>query len=628
MVTSVESHAVPSFYACYLMRSYATTSSSRTYIGSTPDPIRRKKQHNGVLTQGAHKTQRGRPWETQFIVWGFPSKIAALQFEWAWQKPHLSRHLRTHVDHDGSSSSQHVPLPLFTDTPMNQVPTSADGCKALSCTSVQSCLLVARALLRSEPFSAWNLRITFFEEYCWAAWVRLEDDLSREISRDSNLDAFKVVGLKNQKSRLGRALAPKHLTPAPICDFQGVDGSRKSLLQLSETERSALKLEAKASKSVQVGKSPGQWPEKLPKTLTVRAMGGTWNLLQKAPLPPYPVGCANSVEGQVPKMRLNDDAQMELSWQRYKSVLKGRSLSLETIKSTTSSEALLQDCALCRSSISLQDHLTYTTCPAPFHELRPRAAMQEDTRKLTQFGFTYDHQGLDRPESPSSPSSHCHSFFHIACLAKHFSIQQRRGPTDFVLPTHGRCPSCGVQGKEEDANTWVEVIRAVYRRTERLETEIANERKAALQEEKVRARNAAKKTTNTMKATRPHKVTPPPEERSSEDGTPSGSLLDALDEIQRRPRGKRSFRPVSTLLRDPIQPSSTSSHSASFTAPPSTPTPSMSTAKRSSLLCNLDSVLNAAACNTTSATTRFDPKRVRSTFATATSPSNEVIDLT
>ena len=52
------------------------------------------RQHNGELTQGASKTRAQRPWVMQMIVHGFPSKLAALQFEWAWQHPTVSRHVR------------------------------------------------------------------------------------------------------------------------------------------------------------------------------------------------------------------------------------------------------------------------------------------------------------------------------------------------------------------------------------------------------------------------------------------------------------------------------------------------------------------------------------------------------
>jgi hypothetical protein len=51
-------------------------------------------QHNGEISQGASKTSKSRPWMMQMIIYGFPSKLAALQFEWAWQNPHMSRHLR------------------------------------------------------------------------------------------------------------------------------------------------------------------------------------------------------------------------------------------------------------------------------------------------------------------------------------------------------------------------------------------------------------------------------------------------------------------------------------------------------------------------------------------------------
>jgi hypothetical protein len=91
--------------------------SRRTYIGSTPNPPRRirfvmgpfhrsivldllfcDRQHNGELTQGASKTRAQRPWVMQMIVHGFPSKLAALQFEWAWQHPTVSRHVRGTLD--------------------------------------------------------------------------------------------------------------------------------------------------------------------------------------------------------------------------------------------------------------------------------------------------------------------------------------------------------------------------------------------------------------------------------------------------------------------------------------------------------------------------------------------------
>ncbi|CAN1180068.1 Structure-specific endonuclease subunit SLX1 [Linum perenne] len=85
------------FYACYLLTSLSPLSRSATYIGFTVNPRRRIRQHNGEITSGACRTKKRRPWEMVLCIYGFPTNVSALQFEWAWQHPRESKAVRQAV---------------------------------------------------------------------------------------------------------------------------------------------------------------------------------------------------------------------------------------------------------------------------------------------------------------------------------------------------------------------------------------------------------------------------------------------------------------------------------------------------------------------------------------------------
>ena len=85
----------PTTFFCYLLRSLSPRHHAHTYIGFTTSPLRRLRQHNGDITAGAWRTSKKRPWEVVAVVYGFTSKVVALQFEWQWTYPTKSKRMRT-----------------------------------------------------------------------------------------------------------------------------------------------------------------------------------------------------------------------------------------------------------------------------------------------------------------------------------------------------------------------------------------------------------------------------------------------------------------------------------------------------------------------------------------------------
>ncbi|CAK7205212.1 Slx4p interacting protein [Sporothrix eucalyptigena] len=154
MASTVSSRPIPALYTVYILRS--TMRHASLYIGSTPDPPRRLKQHNGAIKGGAARTARAslRPWEMVGLVSGFPGPVAALKFEWALTNPHLSLHIPTESR-----------LSVARQTKKNGHPRRPP-------VSMQSILANLHLLLRVPSFARWPLRLHVFMPDVHAAWTK------------------------------------------------------------------------------------------------------------------------------------------------------------------------------------------------------------------------------------------------------------------------------------------------------------------------------------------------------------------------------------------------------------------------------------------------------------------------
>ncbi|RAH48467.1 structure-specific endonuclease subunit SLX1 [Aspergillus brunneoviolaceus CBS 621.78] len=145
---------IPAYYCCYLLRS--TKKHACLYIGSTPHPARRLAQHNGESKGGARRTHHDdkRPWEMVLTVEGFMSRVAALQFEWAWQNPKRARQITANYHPDNAGARP-----------------KGRGSRR----SMNAHLEDLHIFLRSTPFAHWPLKVRFFAADVHQTWRILAD---------------------------------------------------------------------------------------------------------------------------------------------------------------------------------------------------------------------------------------------------------------------------------------------------------------------------------------------------------------------------------------------------------------------------------------------------------------------
>lgn len=184
--------------------------------------------------------------------------------------------------------------------------------------------LVLRALLSTEPFCYWGLRVAFFTEYAYGVWRFLE--------RTSPSPKWRT-------SRVTRRVLPAGY-PGVSCDFRGVLHTHTPL-QRTATSEAEPRLPEASTASAQQRKGQRDtdtaWDECSPPARDAKTLGLTWDALERAPH-----------EAQ-PWLALHHASQAEAARES------------EAVQSVTADAP--PTCALCQGAIHVAEPLSYTCCP-------------------------------------------------------------------------------------------------------------------------------------------------------------------------------------------------------------------------------------------------------------------------